>query len=134
MSEPADTDLRTLITRLSQDTAELIRTEIALAKAETLQTARRGALGAGLLAGSGVIGLLALGSLSRSVEAAFGRALDPPGAALATAALWTGISGGLAASGVTALRRAGNPLPEQTLESVKEDAAWAKSRTSSANR
>jgi hypothetical protein len=53
------------------------------------------------------------------------------GAAL-VALLWAAIAGVLALAGRNRLRRATPPVPEQTIETLKEDVQWAKTPTKSA--
>jgi hypothetical protein len=55
-------------------------------------------------------------------------------AALVVTLLLVVIAGVLAARGRTELRRATPPVPEQTVETVKEDIQWAKTQTGSAGR
>jgi hypothetical protein len=42
------------------------------------------------------------------------------------------IAGVFVSVGMARLRRAGKPLPEQTIETIKEDVSWARHRAKSA--
>ena len=49
-------------------------------------------------------------------------------AALIVTALWGAVAGVLALTGKKKLQEAGPPVPEQTVETVKEDVEWAKTQ------
>ena len=55
-------------------------------------------------------------------------------AALIVTVLWAVIGAVLAARGRNELQQATPPVPEQTIETVKEDIQWAKTQTGSASR
>jgi hypothetical protein len=55
-------------------------------------------------------------------------------AALIVTAVWGAIAGVLALRGRDQLKDAGPPVPEQTVQTVKEDVRWAKTRTRSGSR
>jgi uncharacterized membrane protein YqjE len=124
-----------LVKRLAAETNTLVQQEIALAKAELAQKAKVAGRGAGMLGGAGVAGLLALGALTACVIALLATAIDHVWlSALIVAVVWALAAGVLALRGRDELREAAPPAPQQTIESVKEDVAWAKTRTRSATR
>ena len=49
-------------------------------------------------------------------------------AALIVTVLWAAVAGALALRGKKELQEAGPPVPEQTVETVKEDVEWAKTQ------
>ena len=53
-------------------------------------------------------------------------------AALIVAVVYGAIAGVLALQGRDRMKRATPPVPEQTIDSTKEDVAWAKTRARSA--
>jgi uncharacterized membrane protein YqjE len=53
-----------LLKRLSQETTQLVRQEMELAKAEMAEKGKRAGVGAGMFGAAGVVGLLALGALT----------------------------------------------------------------------
>lgn len=120
-----------LIRELSQQTGTLVRQELALARAELTQTGRRAGLGIGELGGAAVVGLFALACLAVCAIAALALALPVWLAALIVAAALTGVAGVLALRGKRQVAEAMPPLPDQTIETVKEDAQWARNRLSS---
>jgi uncharacterized membrane protein YqjE len=130
-----DESIGTLVRQLAEETTTLVRQEIALAKAELAEKGRAAGKGAGMLGAGGVVGLLALGSLTACFIALLATALDHVWlAALIVAVVYAVIAAVISMRGRDELVRAAPPAPEQTIESVKEDAEWLKSRTRSATR
>lgn len=130
MTSPDATDksLGELVATATRDLSTLIRSEVQLAKAEIKQEVTAAGKGAGLLGGAGFLGILAL--LFLSVSAAYGISwLGVPlgwgffivGALYALGAAF------LALTGRKSLRRVGPP--ERTIETVKDDVAWARHPT-----
>jgi Putative Actinobacterial Holin-X, holin superfamily III len=136
---PAQPDLRDqplgeLFGRLSSDLSTLVRQELALARAELTEKGREAGKGAGLFGGAGVVGLLAAGALTACVVLALDLAMAAWLAALIVAVVYGAIAAVLALRGRDRVQAATPPVPEQTVETVKEDVEWAKTRTRSANR
>jgi uncharacterized membrane protein YqjE len=123
-----------LVKELSQQMSSLVRQEAELAKAEVSEKGRKAGIGAGLLGGAGVAGLLALGSLTACLIAALAAAIPVWAAALAVTVLWLAVAGVLALRGREKVRQVGSPTPEQTVETVKEDIEWLKDPTRSGTR
>jgi len=123
-----------LIKRLAGETSTLVQQEIALARAEMTQKAKQGAAAGGMLGGAAVAGLLTAMALTACAIAALATAMHVWLAALIVGALLALATGGLAIGGRDRLRRATPPVPEQTIETVKEDVEWAKTRRRSARR
>ena len=119
---------------LSAETSALIRHEMALAKAELSEKGKEAGKGAGLFGGAGVVGLLAGGALTAAIIALLDKAMDTWLAALIVAVVYGAIAAVLALRGKQELQQAAPPVPEQTVDSVKEDVAWAKTRARSAAR
>jgi hypothetical protein len=90
---------------LTRDLSLLVRQEVELAKSEMAQKGRTAAPGLGMIGGAGVVGLI-----------------------LAAAAYV------LVMRGKERVEQAGSPVPEQTIETIKEDVEWAKTRATSARR
>lgn len=129
-----DQSIGDLLKRLSQETATLVRQELELAKAEATEKGKEAGVGAGMLGGGGLMGVFALGSLTAAVILALDLAIAGWLAALIVAVVYAAIAGILALQGRNRLKDAGPPVPEQTIETVKEDARWAKTRARSAGR
>jgi hypothetical protein len=131
----SDVSTRDLIRSLFDDLTELVRKEVALARAEVTIEIRK-AVRAGVVAGAAG-GLLAAGLLLLITAA---------GLAISSAAGWPTWAGVLILGGAavmlglilcvpawTMVRRI-RVVPEQTLESMKENMQWMSARTSFGSR
>ena len=123
-----------LLKQLSQETTTLVKQELDLAKAEVAQKGQQAGKGAGMFGGAGVMGFLALAALTAALIMAIDKAVPNWAAALIVAAVYAVIAGVLALQGRNKVKEATPPVPEQAVESVKEDVQWAKTRTQSARR
>jgi hypothetical protein len=136
---PGEEDLRDrslgeLLKRLSQETATLVRQELDLAKAEVAQKGKVAGAGAGLLGAAGVAGLAALGAFTAFLILVLSLLMPAWVAALIVTAIYGAIAAFLAIRGKTKIQEAKPPVPEQTVETVKEDVQWAKTRARSDSR
>jgi hypothetical protein len=123
-----------LVKQLSEQTSTLVRQEIELAKSELSERGKAAGKGAGLLGGAGIVGLLAAGALTAFLILLLAEAMDAWLAALIVAVVYAGGAALLALNGRERVREGMPPAPEQTVESVKEDVQWAKTRATSARR
>jgi hypothetical protein len=121
-----------LVKQLASQTSTLVRQELDLAKAEMSQKASIAGKGAGLLGGAAVTGLLAAGALTACLILVLSEAMDAWLAALIVAVVMGAVAAALGLAGRNKVREATPPVPEQTVETVKEDVEWAKTRTPSA--
>ena len=133
-SDPRERPVGELLKELSNQTATLVRQELELAKAEMAEKGKQAGLGAGMFGGAGVFGLLALGALTAAIIAALATGMEVWVAALIVAVVYAAIAAVLALTGKGKVKEAGPPVPEQAIESTKEDVQWAKSRVKSARR
>jgi uncharacterized membrane protein YqjE len=117
-----------LFKQLSSDLSTLVRQELALAQTEMTQKGKQAGLGIGMFGGAGLLALLALGSLSAFFIALLATALKTWLAALIVAVAYGVLAGALALSGKSELSSATPPVPDQTIETVKEDVQWAKTQ------
>ena len=92
---------------------------------------KQAGLGAGMFGGAGVFGLLALGALTAAIIAALATGMEVWVAALIVAVVYAAIAAVLALTGKGKVKEAGPPVPEQAIESTKEDVEWAKTRAQS---
>jgi uncharacterized membrane protein YqjE len=123
-----------LLKQLSQETTTLVKQELDLAKAEVAQKGQQAGKGAGMFGGAGVMGLMALGSFTAFLILLLDGAMPNWAAALVVTAVYAAIAGLLALQGRNKLKEATPPVPEQAVESVKEDVQWAKTQTQSGRR
>lgn len=117
-----------LFKQLSEDLSTLVRQELKLAQAEMADKGKKAGLGAGLMGAAGVVGLLALAALTACFVAALATAVAVWLAALIVTALYGSAAAVLALFGKNRVTEATPPVPEQTVETVKEDVQWAKSQ------
>jgi uncharacterized membrane protein YqjE len=117
-----------LLSRLSQQTTELVRQEIELAKAELTEKGKRAGAGAGMFGGAGVLGVFAFAALTTAIIAALQLAMPVWVAAAIVAVVYGIVAAVLAQRGKQKVQEVGAPVPEQTRDSVKEDVQWAKTR------
>ena len=131
--EPKDSDrsLGELVSEMSSDLSALIRKEIELARVELKDEARRAAKAGGMLGGGAFVGNLAALLLSLSLAWGLNDAFDNAGwlGFLIVGALYAIASGALLAQGRNKLKEF-NPVPEQTVETLKEDVQWVKEQKS----
>jgi uncharacterized membrane protein YqjE len=117
-----------LVKQLSNQVSTLVRQEVELAKAEAAEKGKKAGVAAGMLGGAGVAGLLTLGSLTAFLILVLALAIPAWASALLVTALWAAVAGVLALQGRNKLREMGKPVPEKTVETVKEDVQWLKNR------
>jgi uncharacterized membrane protein YqjE len=120
-----------LLKRLSAETTTLVRQEIELMKAELAEKAKPAGIGAGMFGGAGLFGLGAFLALTAFFIALLDGAMPIWLAALIVAVVYAVIAGVLALTGKQKVKEATPVAPEQTIESVKEDVQWAKTRARS---
>jgi hypothetical protein len=125
-------DLSQLLQELSQETATLVRQELAHVKAEIAQKGKSAALGGGMLGAAAIMGLASFGSLTVLIILALSLVLTPWLSALIVTAAYAASAGLLALRGRRKLKEATPPVPEQAKESIKEDVRWAKDQRRSA--
>jgi len=123
-----------LLRELSEQTTRLVRQEIELAKAEVSEKGKRAGIGAGMFGSAGVVGLFAFGALTAAIIAALSLAMDTWLAALIVAVVYGAIAGVLALKGRSKLQQAMPPVPQASVESVKEDVQWTKTRAAQGRR
>ena len=121
-----------LLKELANETTTLVRQELDLAKAEMREKAGKAGPGFGMWGAAGVTGLLALGSLTAFLILALDGAIPNWLAALIVGLVYAAIAGVLYVRGKHRVEEAGSPVPEKTIETVKEDVQWAKHPTTSA--
>jgi hypothetical protein len=119
---------------LTRDLSLLVRQELELAKAEMSEKGRTAAPGLGMVGAAGVAGLAAAGAVTAFVILVLALFLPEWLAALLVGAVLAAVAYVLVQQGKQRVKEAGKPVPEQTIETVKEDVEWAKTRASSARR
>jgi len=123
-----------LFKELSNELSTLVRQELRLAQAEMTEKGKKAGLGAGMFGGAGIVSLLALGTLTTCVIAALSKGMDVWLAALIVTVVYAAAAGALALTGKQRITEATPPVPEQTVETVKEDVQWAKTQLPSGSK
>src|SRR5918911_938457 len=121
-----------LLKQLSDQTTTLVRQEIELAKLEVREKGKKAGVGAGMFGGAGVFGLYAVGALTATIILALSTFLAGWLAALIVTVVYGAIAGVLALRGKSQVKEAAPPMPEQAVDSTKEDVRWVKTRAQSA--
>jgi F0F1-type ATP synthase assembly protein I len=80
------------------------------------------------------MGLALLGAFTAFLIAVIARAVPVWLSALIVTVLYGVIAGVLALAGKKALQQAGSAKPQQTIDTLKEDAQWTKTRAKSARK
>jgi uncharacterized membrane protein YqjE len=124
-----DDSLGEIVSHLTNDLGTLTRQELALAKAELQAEAKKAGKGAGMLGAAAFAGWMVALFLSLTAMWALDEAMDLIWSALIVAAVWAIAAAVLAMSGRKELREV-SPKPDQTVESLKEDAKWLKTQKS----
>jgi hypothetical protein len=118
-----------LFSDLTRDMTTLVRQEVALAKAEVSQKTAHVGKDIGFLAAGGAVAYAGFLALVAALIIGLGQAgLTWWASALLVGVLVAGIGGFLVWRGLDNLKHE-TLVPEQTLETLKEDAAWAKAQT-----
>jgi uncharacterized membrane protein YqjE len=136
MAQSVDDDHRhqslgELMKQLAEQMSRLIRSEVRLARAETAEKAQVYARAAGMLGAAAVVGLLAGFAMTLFLIYLLKLALPLWAAALIVTVVYGVVGFALLATGRKKLQKARTPLPERTVESVKEDVEWLKTQTRS---
>ena len=119
---------------LTRDLSLLVRQELELAKAEMAEKAKVAAPGLGMIGGASVVGLMAAGALTACLVLVLSTFLPDWLSALLVALALAAGAYLLVMRGRQQVAKAGALVPEQTIETVKEDLEWAKTRATSARK
>lgn len=117
-----------LIGEITSDLSRLFRQEVELAKAEAKQEAKKAGRAGGLLGGAAMAGYLVIVLLSLAAVFGLGEVMPLGWAALIVAVVWAVIGAVLYSAGRKQLRTV-NPVPQQTAETMKENAQWLRNPT-----
>ena len=118
-----------LFTELAAETGTLVRQEVALAKAEVTEKATVVGRNVGYLAVGGAVGYAALLAVLTAVILGLSTVIPAWAAALAVGVVVGIVAFALISSALSELRKT-EITPEETVESIKEDAQWLKNQLS----
>jgi uncharacterized membrane protein YqjE len=122
------TDVSTgeLVQRLSTQLSDLVRGELALARAELTEKGKRAGTGVGLAGAGGVLATYGGAALVAAVVAALALVLPVWAAALITGAVLLAVAGLLALMGKKQIDKATPMVPEQATAGVRRDVETVK--------
>ena len=121
----ADASVGELMSHVTSDLSLLVRQEVALAKAELREEAAKAGKGAGLLGAAGYASHMILLFGTFAVVFGIGQLVGLGWACLIVTVLWAAAGALLAMAGKRTLHTV-HPKPERTIETLKEDAQWAR--------
>jgi uncharacterized membrane protein YqjE len=122
-----DRSLGELFSNLTHDLSDLMRSEMELARVEIKEEAAKAGKAAGMLGGGAVAAYLALTLLAFAAAWGLAEVVDAGWAFLIVGVVVGAIAAVLALQGKKRLD-AVEPMPEQTMETLKEDARWARAQ------
>ncbi len=131
MNDQRDRPIGELLRDLSIETATLVRQEVTLARVEIEAKIRQAAKALPLFAVAAALGVGAFGAFTAALIALIALAVPAWASALLVTVVYGVVAVALVQSARAALRAAAPPIPEQTAQTLKEDIAWAKTRTKS---
>ena len=114
-----------LLSRVTDDFSQLVRTHVELAKVEIKDEVTRAGKGAGMLTGGAVAALFSVLMLSLALAWALAEVIDAGWAFLIVGLLWAGGAAALAMTGRRELKTV-SAVPEVTKQTVQDDVQWAK--------
>jgi len=127
--ERDERSLGNLFSQLASETGTLVRQEIALAQAEISAKASKVGKNIGFLAIGGAVGYAALLAILAGVVIGLSSFIPAWAAALLVGAIVGGVAFALISSALAELKET-ELAPEETVESIKEDAQWLKKQMS----
>jgi uncharacterized membrane protein YqjE len=129
-----DRSVADLLKDLADETGTLVRQEIELARVEMTKRGQEVGKDAGIVGAGVLVALLAAGALTAFLISLLATAMETWIAALIVTVVFAAIAGVLILAGKKRLQKDMPPTPDQTIETVKEDVQWAKTRTRSATK
>jgi uncharacterized membrane protein YqjE len=122
-----DQSLGELFGTLTSDLSELVRSEMELARVEIREEAAKAGRAAGLLGAGGLIAYLGLGLMAMAAAWGLAEVIDAGWAFLIVGLVIAAIGAVVVMKGRDRLREV-RPVPEETVETLKEDARWARAQ------
>jgi uncharacterized membrane protein YqjE len=121
-----DPTLGALVHDLSEQTSQLVRSEVELAKAELAEKGKRAGLGVGLFSAAGLLAFFGTAVLIAALVLALALAVPAWAAALVVAVLLFAGAGVVGLLGRNKVAEATPPKPERTMENLPKDVAAIK--------
>lgn len=125
----SERSLGELFSDMTADLGLLMRKELDLAKAETKEELKKAGTAAGAFGGAAFAGYLALLMLSFAAAWGLAEVIAAGWAFLIVGVVYGIVAAVLFLQGKNRIKQV-SPVPEQTVETLKEDVEWAKARKS----
>ncbi len=125
--DPAEASLGQLVSSVSQQIPDLIRSEIRLAQAEMAEKGKRAGLGIGMFGAAGLLALYGIGALLTTIVLLLALVLPAWAAALIVTGVLFAAAAVAGLRGKSQVEQATPPKPERALEGIKADVATVKS-------
>lgn len=127
---PDDASVAQLIKRASEQTADLVRSEIRLVQLELQDKAKHAGIGVGLFGAAGVVALFGVGAIVATAILLLATAVDHGWlAALIVSAALFAVAGAAALTGKQQAEQATPPVPEEAIDSTQRDVETIKRRS-----
>ncbi|MDQ3608189.1 MAG: phage holin family protein [Actinomycetota bacterium] len=123
--EPSTGDL---VKQLTEQTKTLVKQEMRLAQAELQEKGKKVGIGAGMFGIGGLVAFFGAATLIAALVLALATALAPWLSALIVGVVLLAVAGGAALVGKKQIEQATPPVPQQTVETVKQDVDHVKAR------
>jgi len=123
-----DRSIGAVLSDIVGDIQSIVRAEIRLATVEVREELAKARQGAAMLVAAGVVLVMAAGLALLAAVYALAMVWPPWAAALAVAGAVAVAGGILAATGINRMRDV-NLRPQKTVDTVRENVQWAKTRT-----
>ena len=126
VTDPQEASLGSLVSQLSSQIPELIRSEMRLAQAEVAEKGKRAGIGIGMFSVAGLMAFFGFAVLLAMVVLLLDLVLPAWAAALVVAVVLFAIAGIEAVLGKNKVAEVGSPTPERALSGIKKDVATVK--------
>lgn len=126
VDEPQEASLGTLVSSLSSQIPELIRSEMRLAQAEVAEKGKRAGVGIGMFSVAGLMAFFGFALLLTTLVLLLDLVLPAWLAALIVAVALLAVAGVAALIGRNKVKEVGSPAPERALSGLKQDLATVK--------
>lgn len=110
-----------LMKQLSEQTSNLVRAEVELAKVELTEKGKRAGIGLGAFGAAGIVGLFAFGAFTAALILLLATATAGWIAGLIVFAIYAAVAGVLALTGRSQVQQATPPVPERAVATSKQD-------------
>ena len=126
VDQPQDASVGSLVSQLTTQLPDLIRSEIRLAQAEVTEKGKRAGIGLGMFSAAGLLGFFGFAVLLATFVLLLDLVLPAWVAALIVAVVLLVAAGIAALLGKKKVAEAGAPVPERAIEGIKQDVATVK--------